>query len=194
MLRHLNDEAADNRLLAAKATRDLSSGDPDLRAALFALMGDDDSAVRDYAIGQLPELLSETSTATAAAALHILPSPEHQERAIELLDKLARAIHTLQDLELDEAQHHIVDKVILPSIAELQAMLPVEATDMAEVASSRRTALGRLGSLLGSTKALLAINVAANADEAVANVSAAATEASVMLDWLFDAIQHTVGA
>ena len=190
MLKQLNDDQPGVRLRAAQhIAQELPARDPEVRTALFRLMGDNDREVRDFAIGLLPELANAPNSGVAISALRVLADPEQEGQALELLDRLERSVHTLQDLGLEPAQNDIVNKIILPSISELRAILPAESADSAEVASSRRTAVQRLGGLLGSTNALATIIVgAANVDDALANFEAAAAEVSTILGWILDAL------
>lgn len=154
-------------------------------ARIFELLEDPDAKVRNVAINATGTMDHTGGIAGAASVLYVIPEEGQRKEVIGLLDRLERAVKTLQDLGLDDGQNQIVNDLILPDIGDLKKLLGAESPDVNAVISERKRSMVTLGHALGAAKAFaLGTAGVAAADEAAANVKSAADMLSPLLDLL----------
>lgn len=179
-----NDESRDVRSSVAAILRG-NPNDAAARSALFALMQDPDGGVAATAIGTLGDLLSAQEQDVSSVAVFLIADSEARRDTLDLLDRMERAVHVLQDLGLDEAQNQIVETILLPAILELKNLLSLPVESPAVTDDARSTSRFRLGSLAGAAKALaLTVSSLGEADEAIENLRSGAEAIGDVLAYL----------
>ena len=152
---------------------------------LNELLEDGDFEVRNVAIGAVASLDHSGGLAGPASVLFVIPDDSQRQEALGLLDRLERAVNTLQDLGLDDGQNQIVNDLVLPDIEELKRLFGAQSADLDTVISERKRGIVTLGHAKGAAEALaLGTAAVANAEKAAAKVKGAAEMLSPLMDLL----------
>ena len=168
------DEAPATRSNAASVLFGLVEN-PRVRTRVVEMVSDPDENIRINVMKALEEIDFTPQKEAGEAGFFVIANEDDRSTAAEILDEMERAIKTLEDLGLDDAQHRIVDELLLPKLGTLRSVLKTSYVDVVDVAAETKNSVIGVGTLVGGAKALLlAISGAANAEPAAEAVADAA--------------------
>ena len=155
---------------------------------IFELLDDPDPNVRIAAISALETVDIGSGSTGTTDAMYVIRDAAQRGEAMDLLERLERAVKTLQDVGgLSDGQNEIVDKMILPDIERLRKLFSTESRDLDEVIAGRKHSLITLSGVARTAQAFaLGTTGVANADKAAATVMETVRSVSPLLDSIQD--------
>ncbi len=173
----LLDDHDNNVRSVAVSVLGRDQADPEIARLILQLLDDEAENVKQSVVQTLPTLGAAAGERRSSDAISLLVLPDSADRALALglIEELDRAVRVVEDLGVDEAQHRVIDELILPTISELKQLLNFSAADPRQVREQRKRSVFRIESVMGAARALaLAIPVVAEAGPAADNIQRAA--------------------
>lgn len=163
---------------------------PEVARSLMALMGEQDTSIRERVLAVLtePEGIRSQSTAVEVRLdLAIVPDRAEREALIDLLREIIVAVDSLLD-RMDPARPEFlaIESYIAPRLRTMESLLLAQPVDADESAEAKRSFVESGAMAIGAAGALT--SMLADSDEAAANVLSSLTRLSPVVSGVLDAL------